>query len=62
MAEPPSRGARCRYLGGAWVLDKVWRRLGIDTAVKKVARGRKLDAGRLERTLFALMATLALDP
>jgi hypothetical protein len=51
-----------RDLGGAWVLDQLWRRLGIDTAVKKVAKGRKLDAARLERVLFALVASRALAP
>jgi hypothetical protein len=51
-----------RDLGGAWVLDQLWRRLGIDTAVKKVAKGRKLDAARLERVLFALVASRAVAP
>ena len=51
-----------RDLGGAWVLDRLWQRLGIDTAVKKVAKGRKLDASRLERVLFALVASRALAP
>ena len=51
-----------RDLGGAWVLDQLWRRLGIDTAVRKVAKGRKLDASRLERVLFALVASRALAP
>jgi hypothetical protein len=51
-----------RDLGGAWVLDRLWSRLGIDTAVKKVAKGRKLDAARLERVLFAMVASRALAP
>jgi hypothetical protein len=51
-----------RNLGGAWVLDQLWRRLGIDKAVTKVARGRKFDARRVERTLFALVASRALAP
>ena len=51
-----------RDLGGVWVLDQLWHRLGIDTAVSKVARGRKLDASRLERVLFALVASWALAP
>ena len=51
-----------RNLGGAWVLDQLWRRLGIDTAIKKVARGRRFDARRVERTLFALVASRALAP
>jgi hypothetical protein len=51
-----------RDLGGAWVLDRLWSRLGIDTAVSKVAKGRKLDAARLERVLFAMVASRALAP
>jgi hypothetical protein len=51
-----------RNLGGAWVLDQLWRRLGIDQAIKKVARGRKFDADRLERVLFAMVASRALAP
>jgi len=51
-----------RDLGGAWVLDRLWRRLGIDTAIAKVAKGRKLDAARLERVLFAMVASRALSP
>jgi hypothetical protein len=51
-----------RNLGGAWVLDQLWRRLGIDAAVTKVARGRRFDAVRLERVLFALVASRALAP
>ena len=51
-----------RNLGGAWVLDRLWSKLGIDTAVKKVAKGRKLDAARLERVLFAMVASRALAP
>ncbi|WP_289298662.1 IS1634 family transposase [uncultured Reyranella sp.] len=51
-----------RNLGGAWVLDQLWRRLGVDQAVKKVAKGRKFDATKVERTLFALVASRALAP
>ena len=51
-----------RNLGGAWALDQLWRRLGIDAAVKKVAKGRKFDAARLERVLFAMVASRALAP
>lgn len=35
-----------RNLGGARVLEQLWHRLGIDAAIAKVARGRKLDAFR----------------
>ena len=31
-----------RHLGGAWVLDRVWERLGIGAAIGKIAAARKL--------------------
>jgi transposase len=57
-----------RDLGGVWVLDQLWSRLGIDTEIRKLARspkhrpGRKLDVGLLERIVFALVAGRALAP
>lgn len=57
-----------RDLGGVWVLDQLWSRLGIDREIRKLARspkhrpGRKLDVGVLERILFALVAGRALAP
>jgi transposase len=51
-----------RNLGGAWVLDQLWRRLGIDQAIVKVAKGRKFDASHMERVLFALVASRVLAP
>jgi hypothetical protein len=52
----------CRCLGGAWVLDRLWERLGIDVALRRVAAGRRLDAELVERVLFALVAQRALEP
>ena len=57
-----------RDLGGVWVLDQLWSRLGIDAEIRKMARspkhrpGRKLDVKLLERILFALVAGRALAP
>ncbi len=51
-----------RHLGGAWVLDRVWERLGVATAIGKIAAGRKLEAAGVERVLFALVAQRALAP
>ncbi|MFG2044520.1 IS1634 family transposase [Dactylosporangium sp. NPDC048998] len=48
-----------RPLGGAWLLDGLWQRLGIDAATDAAARGRAGDAD-LERVLFALTANRAL--
>jgi hypothetical protein len=32
-----------RRLGGAWVADRVWERLGIGAAIRRVAARRKID-------------------
>jgi len=49
-------------LGGAYVLDGLWRRLGIDAVIRGCVAGRRLDGRSLERTLFALVASRALAP
>ena len=57
-----------RDFGGAWVLDRLWDRLGIGREIRRLARkpahrpGRKLDVTTLERVLFALVAGRALAP
>jgi DDE family transposase len=51
-----------RPLGGAYLLDGLWRRLGIDTAIGAALAGGRVDAGRVERILFALVANRALKP
>ena len=51
-----------RPMGGAWVLDQLWERLGIGQAVRRTAAGRKLDPVQVERVLFALVAQRALKP
>jgi hypothetical protein len=48
-------------MGGAWVLDHLWRRLGIGEAIVRVARRRRVT-GAVERLLFCLVANRALDP
>jgi DDE family transposase len=50
-----------RPLGGAWVLDALWQRLGIADAIARAAGSRKLDP-RVERVLFCLVANRALAP
>ena len=32
-----------RRLGGAWTLDRLWDRLGIVAAIRRIAAGRRLD-------------------
>jgi hypothetical protein len=51
-----------RRLGGAWTLDRIWERLGIGAAVRRVAAGRRLDGDAVERVVFALVAQRALEP
>lgn len=53
--------AESRPMGAAYALDGLWRRLGIDKTLGKLARGRKLDR-RAERVLFALVANRAIAP
>ena len=50
-----------RPLGGTWVLDGLWARLGIGTAMRRLLKGRRLDDSA-ERVLFALVANRALAP
>jgi hypothetical protein len=50
-----------RPLGGAYVLDQLWRRLGVDSTLNRLLSGRRVDA-RVERVLFALVANRALEP
>jgi hypothetical protein len=51
-----------RRVGGAWVLDQLWERLGIGAALHRIAAQRRLDAEVTERVLFALVAQRALEP
>jgi hypothetical protein len=48
-----------RPVGGTYVLDQLWRRLGLDAVIRRQLTGRKLDP-RVERVLFALVANRAL--
>jgi hypothetical protein len=50
-----------RPLGGTWVLDALWARLGIGPALRTLLAGRRLDTSA-ERVLFALVANRALAP
>jgi Transposase DDE domain len=51
-----------RRLGGAWVADRLWERLGVGAALRRVAGGRRLDGEAIERVIFALVAQRALEP
>jgi transposase len=50
-----------RPAGTAWLLDGLWRQLGVDQALAKVL-GRRRFTTDVERVLFALVANRAIDP
>jgi hypothetical protein len=50
-----------RPLGGAWLLDALWRRLGVAEALAELLGPRRF-ATDVERVLFALVANRALAP
>jgi len=50
-----------RPLGGVWLLDGLWRALGVDRALGHVLGTRRYSTD-VERVLFALVANRALDP
>lgn len=54
-------GVESRPVGAAWLLDGLWRQLGVDTALRKVLGGRRFTTD-VERVLFALVANRAIDP
>jgi transposase len=60
-ATAPLAFVSSKAMGGVWVLDALWRRLGIHETMFKLLAGRRLDA-RAERVLFALVANRALEP
>jgi hypothetical protein len=51
-----------RPMGGGYAVDGLWRRLGIDTAIRDTLAGGRADPARVERILFALTANRALKP
>jgi transposase len=55
------RATDARPLGAAWVLDALWRRLGIDRALGQALAGRR-HRHDVERVLFALVANRAIAP
>lgn len=61
LASPELRLVESRPLGGAWLLDGLWGRLGIPGILAKALRGRRRDP-LVERVLFAMVANRALEP
>src|SRR4051812_12791010 len=50
-----------RAVGGAWLLDALWKQLGVQRALGKVLGARRFSTD-VERVVFALVANRALDP
>jgi transposase len=50
-----------RTLGAVWLLDGLWRRLGVAEALGGVLSGRRFTTD-VERVLFALVCNRAVDP
>jgi hypothetical protein len=50
-----------RPMGAAWLLDHMWSDLGFGAAIGKAISGRRLDP-KVERVLFALVASRAINP
>ena len=54
-----------RPAGGAWILDGVWRQLGLDriiTAWTRPGPGRRKNMDRVERIIFGMVADRCLAP
>ena len=52
---------RAVSMGGAWLLDHLWRLLGVAEAIGRVAKRRRVSQA-VERLIFCLVANRALDP
>lgn len=50
-----------RSIGAVWLLDGLWKRLGIDAVLRKLLAERDFTSP-IERLLFALVANRAVDP
>ena len=45
-----------RAMGSAWLADRLWERLQIGKTIVEAAGGRRLEAERVERAVFAMVA------
>ncbi len=50
-----------RPVGGTWVLESLWKEIGIDKVIKKQLRERSFEMA-VERAIFSMVANRALDP
>ncbi|MHB8395422.1 MAG: IS1634 family transposase [Candidatus Dormibacteria bacterium] len=61
LQAPELRFLESRPMGGAFLLDGLWHRLGIDGILNRLGSGRKA-AHNFERVCFAMVANRALAP
>jgi len=59
--ESPLEFISSRTLGGSWVLDRLWRELGLDKTLGRLLRRRQYTLP-VERATFAMVANRALAP
>jgi len=59
--ESPLEFISSRTLGGSWVLDQLWRELGLDKTLGRLLRKRQYTLP-VERAIFAMVANRALAP
>ncbi|MDT3447007.1 MULTISPECIES: hypothetical protein [unclassified Pseudofrankia] len=57
----PMEVVDARPIGGTWLLDGLWRELGVATAIEKAVADRRFTTA-VERVLFGLVANWALAP
>lgn len=57
----PIRFEFSRSMGGAWLLDRLWQKLGIRRVIDKHLAERRFEAP-VERCVFAMVANRALHP
>src|SRR5690606_14591180 len=50
-----------KQLGGIWLFDQLWKKLGMDTILEEIFKERKHEIN-LERAIFAMVANRALAP
>jgi transposase len=61
IADDALTATESRSAGTTWLLNGLWRRLGVDAALAEVLGGRRFSTD-VERVLFALVANRAIDP
>ena len=61
LPEPDDSALSSRHMGGAWFLDAIWRKLGIDRVLRSLMDKREFESP-VERAIFAMVCNRALCP